>query len=55
MDTENRLIKDPRERLSALLLAVAATFLVFAAINAGFTPHGSELAGRARSGTALQL
>ncbi len=55
MDTENRLFKDPRERLSALALAVAATFLLFAGINAGFTPHATDLAGRALSGPTLSL
>jgi hypothetical protein len=39
-----------RERLSALLLAVAVTMLVFAAINAGFTPHAADLAGRVLAG-----
>lgn len=46
MDTESRQFKDSGERLSALVLAAAATFLVFAAINAGFTPHATDLAGR---------
>lgn len=41
MDIEGRHIRDSRERLSALLLAAAATFLVFAAINAGFAPHAA--------------
>lgn len=55
MDTEDRLIKDPGERLSALVLAAAATLLVFAAINAGFTPHAADLAGQALGGTTLSL
>jgi hypothetical protein len=46
MDTDNRYFREPGARLSALLLAMAATFLVFAAINAGFTPHATALAGR---------
>ena len=46
MDTDNRFLRDPAERLKALLLAAAATFLVFAAINAGFTPQVVSLAGR---------
>lgn len=46
MDTDNRLIHEPAERLPALLLAAVATFLIFAAINAGFTPHATHLAER---------
>jgi hypothetical protein len=41
MDTVHRHIRDSRERLPALALAIAATVLVFAAINAGFTPHAA--------------
>ena len=44
METENRIFL--ADRAGALALSVAVTFLVFAAINAGFTPHGTELAGR---------
>jgi hypothetical protein len=44
MNRGNRLIRDALERVPALVLAAAATFLVFAAISAGFTPHGAELA-----------
>lgn len=39
MDTDNRFFSHPVERLPALLLAAVATFLVFAAINVGFTPY----------------
>lgn len=46
MNLVNRHIKAPGERVSAFLLAVTATMLVFAAISAGFTPHGSDLAAR---------
>jgi hypothetical protein len=38
MDTENVISKDSAERLSALVLATAATFFLFAAISAGFPP-----------------
>lgn len=38
-----------RERASALLVAATVTFLTFAAINAGFTPHGAYLAGQVNS------
>ncbi len=38
MDTEHKLLRAPAERLPALALAVAATFLILAAINAGFPP-----------------
>lgn len=55
MNIENRLIRDPGERLSALVLAAAATLLVFAAINAGFTRHAADLAGQALSGATLSL
>ena len=51
MDTDNRLFSDTAERLPALLLAVAATFFIFAAINAGFTPDAME---RARQVQAAQ-
>jgi len=36
----------PRERLPALALAMLVTVLVFAAINAGFTPHAADVSGR---------
>lgn len=55
MDTGYRLFREPRERLPALALAIAVTFLVFAAINAGFTPHATELAGTALGEQALSL
>ncbi len=55
MEPENRMLKDPRERLPALALAVLVTLLVFAAINAGFTPHAADVAGRALPATALSL
>jgi hypothetical protein len=46
METDNRLFTDPAQRVPALLLAAAATFLLLAAINAGFTPHAADLAGQ---------
>jgi hypothetical protein len=46
METDNRFITGSAERVPALLLAAAATFLLFAAINAGFTPHAADLAGQ---------
>jgi hypothetical protein len=49
MNTDNRLLRDAGERASVLVVAAAATFLVFAAINAGFTPHAADLATRAHS------
>ena len=55
MDMENRLLTDPAGRVPALLLAAVATFLVFAAINAGFTPHATDLAGRTLAAPALSL
>ena len=55
MEADNRHFREPAERLSALLLAVAATFIVFAAINAGFTPHATDLAGRVLGQSALTL
>ncbi len=55
MDTEIRLGRDSGERLSALVLAAAATFLVFAAIHAGFTPHAADLAGRILAEPTLAL
>lgn len=44
METKNWIIPAPIERLPALFLAVVVTALVFAAINAGFTPHAAALA-----------
>ena len=55
METEARLMKETGERLSALLLAIAATVLVFAAISAGFTPHATALAGRVVAGPVVSL
>lgn len=55
MDTDSRFLRDSGERLSALLLAVAVTFMVFAAINAGFTPHATDLAGRVFGHATLAL
>lgn len=58
MELHNRhlgLGKDARERISALLVAVAATVLVFAAINAGFTPHATRLVGSYGDPPALSL
>lgn len=49
MNIDNRPItqgQDARERVSALVVAMAVTFLVFAGISAGFTPHAADLAGR---------
>lgn len=48
-------IKDSRERVSAFLVAAVVTFMVFAAINAGFAPHATDLAGRVLGGPALSL
>jgi len=50
-----RHIKAPTERVSAFLLALTATALVFAAISAGFTPHASDLASRVMSEPTLAL
>lgn len=55
METDNKFFNERGERLSAFALAVAATFLVFAAINAGFTPHATDLAARAASHQTLSL
>ena len=55
MDTRKTSFNHPGERISALLLAVAATILVFAAINAGFTPHATDLAGRVLGHESLVL
>lgn len=53
MKPENRLLNDPRERLPALALAVAVTILVFAAIDAGFTPQATGHDARALSVLSL--
>jgi hypothetical protein len=45
METKRWIIPAPIERLPALFLAVVVTAMVFAAINAGFTPHAAGLAG----------
>lgn len=55
MNMVNRHIKAPGERVSAFLLALTATVLVFAAISAGFAPHASELAARGTDARALAL
>lgn len=55
MNTDNRFFRDARERAPAFALAAAATFLVFAAINAGFTPHAADLTVRVHSQTLLGL
>jgi hypothetical protein len=55
MNIRNGQFNHPGERISALLLAVAATILVFAAINAGFTPHATDLAGRVLGQSSMIL
>jgi hypothetical protein len=45
MDTRNGHFNFSGERISALLLAIAATVMVFAAINAGFAPLAVHAAG----------
>lgn len=55
MNMDNRLLKDVRERAPAMVLAAAATLLVFAAINAGFTPHAADLAARVLGQSTLAL
>lgn len=55
MNRVNWHIKAPGERVSAFLLAVTATMLVFAAISAGFTPHASDLAARVTNAPTLAL
>ncbi|CAG0939770.1 hypothetical protein GPROT2_00723 [Gammaproteobacteria bacterium] len=55
MDTRNGHFHFSGERLSALLLAVAATVMVFAAINAGFTPHAAHVASRVLGASPLSL
>jgi hypothetical protein len=46
MDTRLKLFAHPFERWPALLIAAALTLLLFAAINAGFTVHGSDVTNR---------
>jgi hypothetical protein len=46
MDTKRWIVSEPVERLPALFLALVATAIVFAAINAGFAPTAADLAGR---------
>ncbi len=55
MELVNRPIAESRERLPALALAVVVTALVFAAINAGFTPHGADLSGRIAAAESTQI
>ncbi len=55
MEVVIRPLAESRERLPALALAVVVTVLVFAAINAGFTPHGTDLSGRALSAPAARI
>jgi hypothetical protein len=55
MNFVDRQIRDTGERLPALMLAIAATLLVFAAINAGFTPHATALAEHSFGEAALAL
>lgn len=45
METKHWIVPAPAERLPALFLAVVATLLVFAAINAGFAADGADQAG----------
>ncbi len=47
--------RETRERMSAMLVAAAVTFLVFAAINVGFTPHATDLANHVFAGTIVAL
>ncbi|MCC7257247.1 MAG: hypothetical protein IT486_02640 [Gammaproteobacteria bacterium] len=47
--------REARERLSAMLVAATVTFLVFAAIDAGFTPHATDLASRALDLSVMAL
>ena len=47
--------QDSRERVSALLVAITITFLVFAGISAGFTPHAADLAARVLAQPGLSL
>ncbi len=55
MEPENRMFKDSRERLPALALAALATWLVFAAINAGFTAHTVDMSRQVLPASALSL
>lgn len=47
--------REARERASALLVAAAVTFLVFAAIHAGFTPQATDITHRVLGAPALVL
>jgi hypothetical protein len=49
MEIVNRPFRESGERLSALALAVAVTVFVLVAIDAGFTPHATELASQTTS------
>lgn len=42
MESKLRIFPEPVERLPALLLAALVTFLLFAAINAGFTAQATD-------------
>jgi hypothetical protein len=55
MNTDNSSIRDALERVPAAVLAAVACFLVFAAINAGFTPHAADPAGQTFGRPALSL
>jgi hypothetical protein len=55
MDMDNAWVSNAAERVPALLLAAAATLLIFAGINAGFAPHGADLAGLLAARPALAL
>ncbi len=55
MDTRNEQANFSGERLSAMLLAVAATVIVFAAIDAAFTPHAGHVIGHVLGLSPLAL
>jgi hypothetical protein len=55
MDREYRLLRHAAERAPVAVLAALASFLVFAAINAGFTAHAADLAAQAFGETTLGL
>ena len=42
MESKLRIFPEPMERLPALILAALATFLLLAAINAGFTAQATD-------------
>jgi hypothetical protein len=54
MDTGRQPLRDPRERLSALALAVAVTILVFAAIDTGFSTARGDAGWRESPAIARQ-